>query len=52
MPSLIEKIKTKQKYHTVGTVPESNIKIVERGTIDTPNSQIHDCSFVWLGTGI
>ena len=23
-------------YHTVGTIPKSNIIIVERGTIDTP----------------
>ena len=44
--------KLKQEHHTVGTVTESNIKIVERDKIDTPNSQIHDCSFVWLGTGI
>jgi hypothetical protein len=26
-----------KKYHTVGIIPKSNIKIVERGTIDTPN---------------
>ena len=25
------------KYHTVATIPESNIKIVERGKIDTTN---------------
>jgi hypothetical protein len=30
------------KYHTVGTVPTSNIQIVERGKIDTTNTQIHD----------
>jgi len=42
------KIKNK-KYHTVGTIPRSNINIVERGKIDTlthkymtPNTQIHD----------
>jgi hypothetical protein len=39
------------KYHTFGTIPKSNIKIVERGKIDTPNTQIHDCSLSWLGTG-
>jgi len=25
----------KKKYHTVGTIPKSNRKIVERGKIDT-----------------
>jgi len=34
-----------KKYHTVGTILRSNIKIVERGKIDTPNTQIHDCSW-------
>jgi len=29
----------------------SNIKIVEIGKIDTPNTQIHDRSLSWLGTG-
>jgi hypothetical protein len=32
-------------------MPKSNIKIVERGKIDTPNTQIHDCSLSWLSTG-
>ena len=46
---------TVPKYHTVGTVPKSNIKIVERGKIDTPITQII-CqvlgrSFSWLFTG-
>ena len=31
-----------KKYHTVGTIPKSNFKIVERGQLDTPNTQIHD----------
>lgn len=31
-----------KKYRTHGTIPESNIKIVERGTIDALNTQIHD----------
>jgi hypothetical protein len=42
------KMKNK-KYHTVGTIPISNINIVERGKIDTlthkymtSNTQIHD----------
>jgi len=39
-----------KKYHTVGTVPKSNRKIVERGKIDIPNTQIYDRSFSWLGT--
>jgi hypothetical protein len=30
----------------------SKIKIVERGKIDTPSTQIHDRSFLWYGTGI
>jgi hypothetical protein len=30
----------------------SKIKIVERGNIDTPNTQIHDLSLLWYGTGI
>ena len=42
------KIKT---CHTVETVPKSNIKIVKRCKIDTPNLQIHDRSLSWLGTG-
>ena len=29
-------------YHTVGTVLKWNIKIEERGKIDTSNTQIHD----------
>jgi len=40
-----------KKYHTVGIVPKSNIKIIERGKIDTPNTKIHDRSLSWLGTG-
>ena len=38
-------------YHTVGTVPKSNRKIVERGKIDTSNVEIHDISLSWSGTG-
>ena len=38
-----------KKYNIVGTVPRSNIKIVERGNIYTPNTQIHDRSLFWLG---
>ena len=29
-----------KKYHTVRTIPKSNINIVEREQIDTPNTQI------------
>jgi hypothetical protein len=38
----------KSKINTTlfGTVP----KIVERGKIDTTNTQIHDSSLSWLGT--
>jgi len=34
-----------------GTIPKFNIKIVQRGKIDTPNTQIHDRSLPWLGRG-
>ena len=37
--------------HIVETIPKSNIKIIERVGIDTPNTQIHDRSLSWLGTG-
>ena len=39
------------KYHTVRTIPKSNIKIVKRSKIDITNTQIHDGSCSWLGTG-
>lgn len=44
------KMKNKQKYHPVGTIPKSYIKIIERDKINTP-TQIYDRSFSWLGTG-
>jgi hypothetical protein len=37
---------------SVGTTPNSNIKIVERGNMDIPYKQIHDHSLFWIGTGI
>ena len=40
----------KKKYHTVGTISKSNIKIVERGKIYTTNTQIHDRALPCLGT--
>jgi hypothetical protein len=33
------------KNHIVETLPKSNIKIADRGKIDTPNTQILDHSF-------
>jgi hypothetical protein len=36
-------------YHTVGTFPKSNIKIEERGKIDTLSTEIHDLSLSCLG---
>ena len=36
---MVLKLKTK-KYHTVGTVPKSNIKITERCKIDTKHKYI------------
>ena len=41
-----------KKYHTFGTFPNFNGKFVERGKIDTSNTQIHDSPLAWLGTGI
>jgi hypothetical protein len=38
-------------YLTVRTISKSNIKIVERGTINTTNTQTHDNLIAWLGTG-
>jgi hypothetical protein len=38
-------------YHTLGTVPKSNKNITESDKIDILNTQIHDCSLSWLGTG-
>ena len=35
-----------KKYHTVGIVPNSNRKILERANIE---SWIHDYSLIWLG---
>ena len=48
-------ITMKKKYHTVGSVPKSNRKIVERSKMDTGitlNTQLHGHSLSWLGTGI
>jgi len=47
-----KKMKEKKKYHTDGTVPKSNRKIVERVKIDTANTQKHDRSLSWSGTSI
>ena len=41
----------KNKYHTVGTISKFNTKIVEKGKIDTSNTQIRDGSLSWRGTG-
>jgi len=45
------KMKNK-KNNNVGTVPKSNRKMVEIGKITTHDTQIHDYSLSWLGTGI
>jgi hypothetical protein len=39
----MNKMKNK-KYHTVGTISKSNIKIVETGKIDAPDIQLHERS--------
>ena len=41
-----------EKFHTVGTFPKFNIKIVERVNIDTRNILMYDCSLSWLDTSI
>ena len=41
----------KKKYHTDRTFPKSNIKIVERDKMDTPDTQVHAHFLSWLGTG-
>ena len=33
-----------EKFHTVGTIPKSNIKTIDRCNIDPPSTQIHDRS--------
>jgi len=45
----LNKMKNK-KYHAVGIIPKSNIKIVERDKFDTPNRKIHDHSLFLLDT--
>jgi hypothetical protein len=39
------------KYYTVTTIPQSNIKLAERGKINTLYTQIHDLPLCWLLTG-
>ena len=41
-----------KKYHTVGTIPISNRKLMERGKNDTTITQIHHHLLVWLDAGI
>ena len=41
-----------EKYHTVETIPKSNIKIAERGKFDTLNTQTHEGQLSWLGTAV
>jgi hypothetical protein len=38
----------KNKHTTVGKISKSNIKIIERENIYTPNKEIHDCSLSLL----
>jgi hypothetical protein len=42
---LSKKLEKKQKCHKVGTIPNSNYKIVERGTNDSLITQIQHGSF-------
>ena len=45
-------IKCKKRENTTLSeqFQKSNVKIVERGKVDTPNTQIHDRSLSCLGT--
>jgi len=43
------KVKT---YHTIGTIPTSNLKIVGKDKINTPNEEIHDRLFSWFNLSI
>jgi hypothetical protein len=36
------------KYHIAGTFPNSNRKILEKGRIDTSNTQMYGRSLSWL----
>jgi hypothetical protein len=40
----------RKQYHTGELISRSNIKIVERGKIDTTNTQILDNGLFWLAT--
>ena len=44
-------MKSKNNTTLSENIPKSNIKIVGKGKIDTPNTQIYDHSLSWLGTG-
>jgi hypothetical protein len=46
------KMKNKTSHHTVGAVPKSNIKIVERGKTKTANLQIHNRPLSRIDRGI
>ena len=41
-----------KKFHTVGTIPKFNRKIIERGNIDIPNIHVHDRSLFLFGTRV
>ena len=44
-------MKKKIKCHNIGTIPKSNIKIIESGKIDTSNKLIHGRSPSWISSG-
>jgi hypothetical protein len=47
---IFNQIKKSKKSHTVRTVPKSNRKIVKRGQIYTPNTEIYDRSLSLVDT--
>ena len=46
--SRMNKMKKKKNYHAVRTIPNSNIKIVKEGKIDSPNKQILDRYWLFM----
>jgi len=49
--SILEQNEKKKNTALSEQISKSNIIIVERGNIDISNTQVHDRSLTWLGTG-
>ena len=48
-PTSLNRGRTQETQTTLGTIPKSNRKIVEKGKIDNLNTPVHDRSLSWLG---